>query len=144
MKKENATPVLYVIVRNDLESMNSGKAESHSGHAASDFVYKFMSDKDLSNNKDFKEWVEAVNGFGTQINLAGNIDDIHAIAHICKKESVHYNIISDPTYPYVPPKHIRDGYMIPYLTRMEVTGIWFFGRKEDINIQKIKSGFELK
>ena len=34
----NLFPVLYVFVRNDLDSMNPGKAEAHSGHAASAFA----------------------------------------------------------------------------------------------------------
>jgi peptidyl-tRNA hydrolase len=140
-------PVLWVIVRNDLSSMTSGKAEAHSGHAASAFHHKmcFLLEQDEIND-DFLEWSDSTTqGFGTQINLSGGIDDIEAISQICKKENISYGVVTDPTYPFTPnPKINTRAFGFSSFTREEKTAMWIFGRSDDYKIKLLLGGLSLK
>lgn len=141
-KVEKYFPVLYVIVRNDLQSMNFGKAEAHSGHAGSQFVHHFM--KNDIDNKFFKDWISAADGFGTQINLNANIDEVHSIKQACDIEEIPNSLVIDPTYPFIPPRHIANILSVDCMFREEVTAFWAFGLKDDIKLKRIFREFKLK
>ena len=74
-------PVLYVFVNTDLPSMNPGKAQAHSGHAANAFIHQHVI-KPMRNGvtevwSPVAEWMAATPfGFGTQINLKGTWRDV--------------------------------------------------------------------
>jgi len=79
---DNDYPVLYVIVRTDMASMNTGKAMAHSAHAANAFAFRMnsLSKSKLDSHEKyydlFKKWEQSTNqGFGTQINLKANWTD---------------------------------------------------------------------
>ena len=144
METENY-PVLYVIVRNDIPSMNPGKAEAHSGHAASKFVYDAMKGKSKPGNSRFKKWVEAADGFGTQINLNGSIEDIICIEdYLDDVNSFHvpHDIetarVVDPTYPFFCP--ITGDLKL----RNECTAFYIFGMKDDPVLIKATQHMKLK
>lgn len=104
--------VLYVIVF-PLSDMNAGKAEAHSGHAAGAFTYAALKGKDstLVNmtahiKREAVAWTEETEqGFGTQVNLlAPNSDAMDMLQyklHKAKHPDLFYDVIVDPTYPYV-------------------------------------------
>jgi hypothetical protein len=140
--------ILYVIVRNDLASMNPGKAEAHSGHAASAFLYDaFVKHKKSSSlYKMAKSWA-GKRGFGTQINLDGSIDDIETTVTYLESNDfitipsssnnaiVFYDYIIDKTYPYT------DGPTNKF-TRKETTAFYLFGPRDIV--YPFVSNFRLK
>lgn len=146
-KKPDDYPVLYVIVRNDLSSMSTGKQEAHSGHAASAFHHNMtylVEQGELDN--EFVEWSSSTSqGFGTQINLDAGIDDIHAIYNICKQEGIICDLIVDPTYPFMPDIKLN-AHLFGFgaMTRNEITAMYVFGRKNDIRIKALLDGLRLK
>lgn len=100
-------PILYIIMRTDMASMNSGKGMAQASHASNAFVNKAN-----LNKKDISAWQNETNqGFGTVIVLDGG-----KIADIEKKMSILWcmdnilaDLVVDPTYPLI------DGNAIHYL-----------------------------
>lgn len=98
-------PVLYVFVRTDMPSMTPGKAQAHSGHAANAFVNQHAI-KPLQAGKrmpgEVAEWIATTPyGFGTQINLKGEWDDVvNTVASVCESGGIG-ELVVDPTYPYI-------------------------------------------
>lgn len=142
-------PVLYVFVNTDLSSMNPGKAQAHSGHAANAFINQHVIKPLRAGNEvmqSVNEWMASTPfGFGTQINLKGNWDDVvntvAAWAEVGRAE-----LIIDPTYPYivdeeivklidhrihsVDPIPLENGKVLCH--RNEATAAYLFGYKEEL------------
>ena len=162
-------PVLYVAVRNDMNSMNSGKAEAHSGHAANAFVEAAIVGPLLTKGQKpdalAMEWRQATNqGFGTQINLDANFKQIQTIVEVAKVLGFMAELVVDPSYPYevsneiaaLIPEEIdsvdKDGNKIPriykgdtvVLFRNEVTAAYIFGDKENPLLEAVVGRFRLK
>lgn len=144
-------PILYVFVRTDMNSMTPGKAQAHSGHAANAFVFKHYIVPSRGNRKvddRVLAWMAATPfGFGTQINLKGEWEDVvRTVAQIEEDKKGYCEIITDPTYPYivdseilglidpklhsVAPKDIGNGRWACH--RSENTAVYVFGYKEDL------------
>jgi peptidyl-tRNA hydrolase len=100
-------PVLYIIMRNDLASMNPGKAMAQASHASNAFVKdaSVITDSGWKNfsTKSFENWKCSTNqGFGTVLVLAANIDQIRDIVYSASLSGGYLaEIIHDPTYPIV-------------------------------------------
>lgn len=143
-------PVLYVFVNTDLPSMNPGKAQAHSGHAANAFINKTVvqplrAGKGIDQNVNY--WMAATPfGFGTQINLKGSWDDvINTVATWCNTGGIG-ELVVDPTYPYIvdaelvkliaegnhseEPIDLGNGRWLCH--RNETTAAYVFGYKEDL------------
>lgn len=152
-------PVLYVFVNTDLPSMNPGKAQAHSGHAANAFINKaaiqpMRAGKELRH--DVQTWMaETPFGFGTQINLKGEWNEVvHAVANAAEAGAVA-ELVIDPTYPYIVDKEIvklidpKVHTKIPYdledgrflCCRQEVTAAYIFYFKN--KLEPIVSKFPL-
>ena len=161
-------PVLYVAVRDDLNSMNDGKAEAHSGHASSAFSFNAMV-KPFMNNKDpddlVEHWMtETDQGFGTQINLKMNYKQIQTAVEVAKSLGFMAEMVTDPSYPYEVPKETaklipieldsvdKNGVKIPriykkdtvVLFRVEETAGYVFGDKDDPMLGAVMGKFGLK
>jgi len=143
-------PVLYVFVRTDLPSMNPGKAQAHSGHAANAFINE-NAIKHLRAGNGIRpivaEWMMATPfGFGTQINLKGDwVDVVETVAAWCEQGGKG-ELIADPIYPYIvdseiatfidskvhtaDPVDLGDGRVLCH--RHELTAAYLFGYKEDL------------
>jgi len=135
--------VLYVAVREDLKSMNPGKALAHSGHAA---MQATVYGKKYFEN-DFNEYLSQASDFGTQINLSIPYQDWFDLRLTFLLFGYNYksNIVYDPTYPYVVNKELASlisdeihtsepidiGKGNVLCMRNEATAIWFFVRKSD-------------
>ena len=126
---------LYILIRNDLHSMNSGKAIAQAAHCVSQFMTKFP--------KEAKKWCEEANGFGTTIVLEGSQEEIENFLEYIRKEKYSNGDIIDPTYPFKLQKEIipylveglgdiqvaddnEDPYGMVKATRKEYTASWFF------------------
>lgn len=129
---------LYVLVRNDLASLNPGKAAAQATHAANQCVYELrkrireridrrqypiLSSDEHHMSSLLNSW-EEYRGFGTCIVLAAPIDEIYKIVQQTKQNGYHSNITHDPSYP------LRDG-TITHLIPLD-TCAYIFGLKEQL------------
>ena len=157
-------PVLYAIVRNDLQTMNPGKAEAHSGHAAVAFVEKTLVVPLLAGtaHKDIDplvwQWRTATTqGFGTQINLNANFKQMKTIVEVSNSLGFVAELVTDTSYPYELPTEAAN--LIPESTdtlpriykgattvlfRNEITAAYVFGDKNDSMLEAVIGRFNLK
>lgn len=113
---------LYILMRTDVPTMNPGKAVAQGSHAANQCIYegrKFAAEADpegdpevwkraLALEADINEWEDqSGKGFGTQIVLGVNEDEMRETVRMAKYRGFHAGITHDPTYPTgMPPKPI--------------------------------------
>lgn len=93
-------PVLYILMRNDLASLNPGKAIAQGSHAANAFTKRigYL----LNPPNGFSDWENATpQGFGTVLTLEGKMKDIYLTVDTMKMLGYVTDIIHDPTYPIV-------------------------------------------
>lgn len=132
---------LYILIRNDIPSLNPGKAVAQASHAVSQFMTKFP--------KESKKWCAEADGFGTTIVMEGTLEDIqNFMSHTIYHKGYCCGDIKDPSYPFYLQEEI-----IPYLdpkykieyaepspdskydtvpaTREEYTCSWFFIEDDD-------------
>lgn len=126
---------LYILIRNDLHSLNVGKAIAQASHCVSQFMTKY--------SKDAKEWCKEADGFGTTVVLEGNQQDIENFMRYINNEKYLCGDIIDPTYPFKLQKEIipflveglndiqvvdynTDPYGMVKATRKEYTASWFY------------------
>lgn len=133
--------VLYILMRTDLPSMNAGKAMAQASHASNAFI------KLHGKKCEVKDWEKQTkHGFGTVIVLGAIIEDIDALQTKLEYINEIYDVVVDPTYPYIVNSEIRnliDPLMISqesiqlesgdYICfRPETTCAYLFGEKDII------------
>lgn len=122
-----ATPTLFVLMRTDMASMNSGKAQAQSAHAANVFMYRAYN---TTLPEGFLEWTGDANlgdypeeepdsliqskGAGTTITLAvGTERELREIIEAAREDGFAAALYQDKTYP------VRDGavtHLLPVIT----------------------------
>lgn len=146
------TPVLYIIMRNDLESMNCGKAIAQGSHASNAFVHEFhaymQEVNGRSKNRDMKKiedlnhafttWeTETGQGFGTVLVLEGKYPEIKNSVDTMFKLGYISGMVFDPTYP------ILDGQSVHHIP-LETCGFVFVPDKDtDINAKAFLGEYKL-
>lgn len=107
-------PTLYILMRDDLVSMNAGKAIAQGSHAANDFEYVLNNtDRDHSNCGDFidavEDWRED-RTFGLCYTLACKPSQWEIIMSMLDDGGTWQgDVIHDPTYP------VNDGEVTHYI-----------------------------
>ena len=97
MKKKNSPRYkLYILMRNDLPSLNDGKAMAQAAHAANNL------DGPWGLNRGVIEWKKEATNFGTTIVLSATKDEIiHTLKRAQMREgTVPFGPVWDDTYPY--------------------------------------------
>lgn len=160
-------PVLYIISRNDLGSLNPGKATAQCAHGANAMVSRCNHERplreikqDFSLGKLFESWrLQTPQGFGTTIVLAGKMQELVDVSVFLKNyagAAIH-GFTYDPTYPLIVPQEI-----VPLLDRQmlaedpvylddsrvllqynETTNFWALVDKDDPEIQNLFAKFPL-
>jgi peptidyl-tRNA hydrolase len=98
---------LYILMRNDMDSLNPGKAVAQGAHAAHVFARK-MSKNNSNFKREFKKW-ESTLGYGTVITKEGTEAEITLVLDTAINEGYdECGWIEDPTYP------LRDGKVTHY------------------------------
>jgi len=107
-------PVLYILMRTDLASMNAGKAMAQASHASNAF-WKHINDTyfDLLVDEDTvgheierlaNMWqLETNRGFGTVLVLGVNETQMRTAVDIAEKLDYVAGVVHDPTYPILVP-----------------------------------------
>ena len=153
--------VMYLLMRNDMPSMNPGKLAAQASHVANACVYSIRNSQNSHLKKMLKMWEKETNfGFGTAICLAANEQKLWEIKH--RNPTFHYDIIEDPSYPsYIPTEEakflisdkvdkgnsydiiVREDKPMSILLRPEYVGAYLFGDRTNPEIQKAVKGLEL-
>ena len=103
---DTVNPVLYILMRNDLPSMNPGKAMAQASHASNAFVHYMQVLR--ADNSDAAKCEQLVDtwqnqtsqGFGTVLVLAVNEDQMYAAVKVANAVDFYAGVVYDPTYPY--------------------------------------------
>jgi hypothetical protein len=121
IEREAPKPYLYILMRNDLASMNAGKAVAQGTHAANQMIFEgmirtdpFGAFLDPDGTKLLLdmvgEWSREARGFGTCIVLGASERQMRASVASAKEARIHAGITHDPSYP------VKDGesfYTVP-------------------------------
>ena len=130
--------VLYILMRDDLDSMNPGKAMAQASHASNAFVHsrKLMRYGTRAGEELYQSWeTETHQGFGTVLVLAVNQTEMENIVALAKMAGLETGIVHDPTYP------MQDGETCHFIPLD--TCAYVFGDKEDPILTAIVQNFEL-
>ena len=132
------TPVLYILMRTDLDSMNPGKAMAQASHASNTFVSNAEPGYNVDENL-FNDWQDSTpQGFGTVLVLGVTEAQMRTAVTVAESFGVDKfpcDIIHDPTYP------LQDGDTTHFIP-VDTCG-YIFGDKEDPVLQSIIGNFEL-
>lgn len=114
---------LYVLMRNDLASLNCGKMAAQATHAANQMVFEAKSgDEKLTNL--LASWEASTgHGFGTCIVLGVDEVQMRETVDVARDLGLHCGITHDPSYP------LMDGKVL-HLLPLDTCG-WVFGGKLD-------------
>lgn len=116
-------PVLYILMRNDLESLNAGKAVAQGAHAANQFTHEFETSL-VRMQKAYLEWLDSCIGFGTTITLSVNEIQLGNAFERAYHAGFPASIIHDPTYP------IKDGKTVHHVP-LDTCG-YVFGMSDEL------------
>lgn len=131
-------PVLYILMRSDLDSMCMGKAMAQASHASNAFLFNVFNDIEEEDPKAklALDWQEStLQGFGTVLVLEVNEKQMREKTALADRAGYVAEIIHDPTYP------LLDGdalHTIPLDTCSYV-----FGDKNDEILSTILGDLEL-
>ena len=154
-----AFPVLYILMRTDLASMNAGKGMAQASHASNAFVfaelkkmlsspwksvkdfYKVFIKGEMKDASLFIQWVHSTTqGFGTVLVLGVNEIEMRTAVDVAAslgnvREPGVSGIVHDPTYPLV------DGDFCHFLP-LDTCG-YIFGDKNDPMLGAVVGNFNL-
>lgn len=154
-------PVLYILMRTDLATMNAGKAMAQASHASNAFVKMAEGDLHEKRSELTDQWKkETPQGFGTVLVLAATGSEIDTAVEAARVNMFIAGKVMDPTYPYrvdsgeianliptsldtVPRPEIIDPKAPVTLYRNEMTCGFIFGDKEELDALRIVSHLKL-
>ena len=163
-KTEN-NGTLYIIMRNDLPSMNHGKALAQASHASSMLVNMLtINDTDKETREAIERWIDEGKGFGTTIVMEScHLRNIRHCIDVLDRQgfSFIHGFVKDETYPFLLQKELgrllhpniqtelqihidedakMDSYGMIKATRPETTCGWIFIKNG--NEEEVKQIFE--
>jgi hypothetical protein len=129
-EQNSSNPYLYILMRRDLDSMNTGKAVAQGAHAANQMVYCLNASGTDDQKKLLKEWEGATQqGFGPTITLGSYDDDapldeitLTNVVEFAQKAGFIAGVTHDPRYP------LKDG-KVCHLIPLNTCG-YVFGDKD--------------
>jgi hypothetical protein len=111
---------LYILMRNDMDSLNPGKAVAQGAHAAHMFMNRmsnaynsrhFEGEVYNPHQKEYRKWGRVL-GYGTTITLEGNEAQIQEALSAAARDGYENDQVIDPTYP------LKDGKVTHYFPCM--------------------------
>jgi peptidyl-tRNA hydrolase len=143
------TPVLYILMRTDLPSMNAGKGMAQASHASNAFIHQGSTHQKAA----IKEWQkETAQGFGTVLVLGATGPQVNELTAKARTLGFAADIVIDPTYPYrvtgevaslISPNEIFENTKEYTLVRKETTCGYVFGYKEEIDASGLLKDLKL-
>lgn len=151
---------VYVLVRNDLPSMNPGKMAAQVHHAGVQMVAKHGKRQMVQDY--YRDGIQqGAVYFNTTLVLGATLDDIIQRGHMAAaagEDVVVFNTVSDPSYPFVVPNmeianlipqddHVKAVKMLEHgqvlMVRPEVTCAWFLGDRNNPVFRSLFDGLYL-
>lgn len=155
--------IAYLIVRNDLPSMNPGKMAAQAFHAGNQIAqYCGVSGErptgqraELARSYLREGTQQGADGFNTTIGLEANGEQMKALLGKLDAYPYPYNAVIDPSYPFW-----MDEELIPFVsgvtitetrnpdtgmvlaTRREMTGVWLIGDRDDVSFRCLVADFK--
>lgn len=136
-------PTLYILMRNDLDSLNPGKACAQASHATNMFeMYCQNNIRNVLLHEHVEQW-RGDRTFGRCLCVAVNDIDIQSFNHMINYEKSNTNfigdIVTDPSYP------VQDGSVIHKVEAVTCGWIFVFDpiSKQDHNIISDLRGLKL-
>jgi peptidyl-tRNA hydrolase len=146
---------VYVLVRNDLPSLNPGKAAAQVHHAGVQMMVKH------ANHALVKSYISdgvagKADGFNTTLTLSASLPQIEACIGKVKNLEALCDIVVDPTYPFFVDREIApflelnqqvtriggNGPMELFL-RNELTCAWALGDRNDVIFKSVFENLQL-
>lgn len=138
-----AVPVLYLIMRNDLPSLNPGKLAAQAAHCANAFVGHVAGVK--GKQALYMQWAKETDQFfGTTIVLGATQQQLCDLS--VRLDDLTFGLVYDPTYPCEMPYEVAN-YLMNFepsedyyisiscgrglLLRNELVGAYLFGDKNN-------------
>ena len=118
----------YIFMRNDLDSMNTGKACAQAAHAQRHADFCILEDKQFENHSnDYKNWCfQTSQSFGSTVCLQVDGRKLEEVTDFFKSSTdFPCGKIHDPTYPLI------DGSVL-HLIPLDTCG-WVFGHKDSLS-----------
>lgn len=121
-------PVLYILMRTDLASMNAGKGMAQASHASNAFV-RHVEDSRIKKTAEiiglFNKWSNStLQAFGTVLVLGVNEVQMRTAVDIAHMLEFQAEVINDPTYPILVPPELG-----MTLAEMDNHGVFEVGEK---------------
>lgn len=150
--------VLYILMRDDLPSLNPGKMAAQAAHASNQFIHQYLDGSESKRiESQIKEWQSCASGFGTTIVLSVSEQDINDIINIGSKYYLACDKVIDPTYPFIVDRETYDCIdktkltTAPFFTsddnvvlcREEITCGFIFGDKSDPVLRFLTNKYKL-
>ena len=128
---------LYILMRNDMESMTPGKAAAQAAHAANAVKNHFITKiKDKVPVEEFSFWEsQTTQGFGTTIVLGVTEKEMNDTIESLGKLFVS-GIVHDPTYP------VKDG-KIMHLIPVDTCAYIFAPNRDDTLLKSVLGKYNL-
>ena len=124
-------PILYILMRTDMTSLNAGKAMAQASHATNAFIQEVERVDDVEIKELVEIWsTQTWQGFGTVLVLGCNETEMNEAVDYSRRDSHKIvtfleGVVHDPTYP------VRDGEMTHYVP--VDTCAFIFGDKNEID-----------
>lgn len=146
-------PVLYILMRNDLDTMNPGKAMAQASHASNAFVHSITKMSfDFTNGNYDDELMEKIRpligaydiwktsttqGFGTVLVLGVNEREMRTTVDVSNHLGYVSEVIHDPTYPIV------DGKIVHYIPLDTCAYVFYPDKNTDVILPAVLDNFPL-
>ena len=130
-KGNSMNPILYILMRTDMTSLNAGKAMAQASHATNAFIQEVERVDDVEIKELVEIWsTQTWQGFGTVLVLGCNETEMNEAVDYSRRDSERMRsflegVVHDPTYP------VRDGEMTHYVP--VDTCAFIFGDKDEID-----------
>lgn len=102
MNETQNPPRAYVVMRNDLKSLGSGKASAHAHHAGTKMVYEILNTGNRAQKIQLDIWQKQASGAGTCIVLQADEETMKWVVHtvnVLSLQGCAAGVWHDPTYP---------------------------------------------
>lgn len=148
--------VVYVMVRNDLPSLNSGKLAAQVHHAGVQMLTKYR-DHQLVKDYIADGIAQGADGFNTTLTLSANATQISAAMGKVRHLNAVCDVLIDPTYPFFVDPEIAPlleantvvkrvgltGSGKELFLRQELTCAWALGDRKDLIFKSVFEAFPL-
>lgn len=133
---------LYILIRNDMDSLSPGRKMAHASHASNAFVHN-VDNRKRTGSTLYEEQVAQIDawksatgqGFGTTIVLSVNEKEMRDIVVLARVRGLIADVVTDPSYG------IEDGQATHFIS--VDTCAYVFGDRDSNELKELTQHLEL-